>query len=207
VPLESVVEYKSLPSGLHNVKEDLVYFVHEQWAGVSAFRNVKAAEGERGARFISVGALVSLGDGRLGRAWEHARELKELAATLVEKTNDVGPLEEYWRKYKSDDDEGSRGSKEPESSSIVAQRRKRALSSLTNVGGASELQQRLPEYHPAYSILSYLDTFGPLAFPLHRMALLRKRVLVITPAPVRAPCEYGKLTETLAFDRGDVLTG
>jgi hypothetical protein len=79
VPLEGVVEYKSLPSGLHNVKEDLVYFVQEQYAGVSAFKNKPAGEEERHAQFISVGAMVRLGDGRLGRAWEHAGSLKELA--------------------------------------------------------------------------------------------------------------------------------
>jgi hypothetical protein len=79
VPLEGVVEYKSLPSGLHNVKEDLVYFVHEQYAGISAFVNTPAGQEERNAQFISVGAMVRLGDGRLGRAWEHAGELRALA--------------------------------------------------------------------------------------------------------------------------------
>jgi hypothetical protein len=79
VPLEGVVEYKSLPSGLHNVKDDLVYFVHEQYAGISAFVNTPAGQEERNAQFIAVGAMVQLGDGRLGRAWEHAAGLKELA--------------------------------------------------------------------------------------------------------------------------------
>jgi hypothetical protein len=79
VPLEGVVEYKSLPSGLHNVKEDLVYFVHEEYAGISAFVNTPAGQEERNAQFISVGAMVRLGDGRLGRAWEHAAGLRELA--------------------------------------------------------------------------------------------------------------------------------
>jgi hypothetical protein len=79
VPLEGVVEYKSLPSGLHNVKEDLVYFVHEQYAGISAFVNAPAGSEERNAQFIAVGAMVRLGDGRLGRAWEHAGNLRELA--------------------------------------------------------------------------------------------------------------------------------
>jgi hypothetical protein len=190
VPLEGVVEYKSLPSGLHNVKEDLVYFVHESWAGVSAFRNAEAsAEEERGARFLSVGALVTLGDGRLGRCWEHAKELKELAGRLVDDAGDVGLLEGYWERYKQG--EGGENGGEEEGSRTIARRRNRALSSLT-LTDARHLQQRLPEYHPAYSILGYLDTFGPLAFPLQRMALLRKRILVITPAPVRGPCEYGR---------------
>ena len=79
MPLEGVVEFKSLPSGLHNVKEDLVYFVHEQYAGLSAFANISAGEEERNARFVAVGVMLPLKDGRLGRAWLHAAHLKTLA--------------------------------------------------------------------------------------------------------------------------------
>ncbi|KIW04889.1 uncharacterized protein PV09_04064 [Verruconis gallopava] len=189
VPLEGVVEYKSLPSGLHNVKHDLVYFVHERWAGVSAFRNAEAEQGERGARFIAVGALVRLGDGRLGRAWEHAGPLTDLAARLVADTGEVRPLEEYWDAHRASGDGDGEVSKEPDSPFTVARRRNRALSSVT-LGASGVLQQTLPEHHPAYSILGFLDTFGPLAFALHRMALLRRRILIVTPPPVKAPCEY-----------------
>lgn len=73
------VEFSSLPSGLHNLKEDLVYFVHGQYAGVSAFVNVPAGDEERGALMLSVGALVPLSYGRLGRSWRHAEGLKALA--------------------------------------------------------------------------------------------------------------------------------
>lgn len=80
--LEGVVEYKSLPSGLHSVKEDLVYFIHEAGhAGLSAFANVPCDEEDaRHARMIAVGVLVPLSFGRLGRAWRHAERLKEMAA-------------------------------------------------------------------------------------------------------------------------------
>lgn len=80
--LEGVVEYKSLPSGLHGVKEDLVYFIHEAGhAGLSAFANVPCDEEDaRHARMIAVGVLVPLSFGRLGRAWRHAEGLKEMAA-------------------------------------------------------------------------------------------------------------------------------
>ena len=170
--------------------------MHEQeYAGVSAFLNVEAGSSERNARFISVGALVRLGDGRLGRAWEHAGALGGLAQKVADDTEDVEVLEEYWGKWK----EGSSGSDVEEATSIgngesaatQQQRRGRALSTLT-LGGLGSFQQKLSTYHPAYSILGYLDTFGPLAFPLHRLALLRKRVLIITPVPVKGPCEYGE---------------
>jgi hypothetical protein len=80
--LEGVVEYKSLPSGLHTVKDDLIYFVHEGGhAGLSAFVNTPCdEEGARHARMIAVGVLVPLSYGRLGRAWRHAEGLKDMAA-------------------------------------------------------------------------------------------------------------------------------
>lgn len=79
VELEGVVEYKSLPSGLHTVEEDLIYFVHETHAGLSAFINAPAGEESRNARMIAVGVLVPLSYGRLGRSWKHAEKLKEMA--------------------------------------------------------------------------------------------------------------------------------
>jgi hypothetical protein len=98
VEIEGVVEYKSLPSGLHNVSEDLVYvggpidrllcanrlslpryFVHEQYAGISSFINQPADEAERNAQMFAVGVLVPLSFGRLGKSWRHAPRLKELA--------------------------------------------------------------------------------------------------------------------------------
>jgi hypothetical protein len=79
VELEGVVEYKSLPSGLHTVNEDLIYFVHNDHAGLSAFVNAPAAEESRNARMIAVGAMVPLSYGRLGRCWKHAEKLKSLA--------------------------------------------------------------------------------------------------------------------------------
>jgi len=79
--VDGQVEYKSLPSGLHDVAEDLVYFVHDGGhAGLSAFINAKTGDdAARNARMIAVGVLVPLSYGRLGRAWRHAEALQDLA--------------------------------------------------------------------------------------------------------------------------------
>ena len=74
-----MVEYKSLPSGLHNIKEDLIYFVHDKCAGLSAYVNGYGEQEERNARFVAVGVLLPLNDGRLGRVWLHAAELRNIA--------------------------------------------------------------------------------------------------------------------------------
>jgi hypothetical protein len=74
----------------------------------------------------------------------------------------------------------------------LAQKKTRALSTATlTIDG----KQTFPEYHPALSIIDYIEMFGPLIFPLHRAALLRKRILFITPAPVRQACEFGMFTQ------------
>lgn len=51
----------------------------------------------------------------------------------------------------------------------------------------------LSAYHPAWSLLSLLETFGPLIFPIHRAALLRKRILITAHAPVEETCNFGML--------------
>lgn len=207
VVLEGVVEYKGLPSGLHNVDKDLVYFVHDKYAGVSAFAKGEASQSERNAHFVAVGAMLPLKDGRLGRAWLHAGSLENLArcvepsltsqsasnfhganSQLVLDSSRVDLLEEYWEAH------GVSNSEEdvetPQASPFTAAKRKsRAMSTFT----LSEDRQTLPVYHPAMSVLSYIDTFGPLIFPLHRLALLRKRILFVTAPPVRQTCEFGMI--------------
>lgn len=46
----------------------------------------------------------------------------------------------------------------------------------------------LTPHHPATKLIDMLDLFGPLLFPLHRAALLRKRILFISEAPVELAC-------------------
>lgn len=55
------------------------YFVHERYAGLSAFVNEAADASERNALMLAVGVLVPLSYGRLGRSWRHAQDLKDLA--------------------------------------------------------------------------------------------------------------------------------
>lgn len=52
--------------------------------------------------------------------------------------------------------------------------------------------QNLSPFHPALSLPEFIDTFGPLIFPLYRAALLRKRILLIGQAPVELNCNYGE---------------
>jgi DENN domain-containing protein 11 len=87
--IEGVVELKSLPSGLHNVEEDVVYFVHEEYVGVSAYLNKPDSQAARNANMLAVGVLVPLQQGRIGKAWLHVDGLKALARWVTSPTHSL----------------------------------------------------------------------------------------------------------------------
>ncbi|KAK3705248.1 hypothetical protein LTR37_013409 [Vermiconidia calcicola] len=186
------VEYKCLPSGLHSVKQDLVYFVHGAYAGVSAFVQAESDEQHRNASFVAVGALVPLSFGRLGKAWLYAAELRQLAKDVVGSDEDKRGLELYWKGNRQDE----AAQKEPASPSMVrrtsippevSRKRKRARSDASD---AFPSGHAIPSDHPALSVPDLLDTFGPLVLPLYRAALLRRRILVIGTPPVQRSCNF-----------------
>ena len=55
------------------------YFIHGDHVGISAFVNAPGEASERNAQMLVVGALVPLRHGRMGRSWQHARVLDEMA--------------------------------------------------------------------------------------------------------------------------------
>ncbi|KAG6012787.1 hypothetical protein E4U43_007645 [Claviceps pusilla] len=194
--LDDRVEYKSLPSGLHTVRDDLVYFVDGAHAGLSAFVNEPCQEEEaRNARMIAVGILVPLSYGRLGRAWRHAERLKELAAQLAKERNRTDILERYWDTHKAgaDDDgqEMQNTAHVPDTPSPTREpmrhgRRRSASDGIALIPH----EHTLSSYHPAWSLVNLLDKFGPLIFPIQRAALLRKRILISCHAPVHEVCDF-----------------
>lgn len=58
--------------------------------------------------------------------------------------------------------------------------------------GTALLPQTLSKHHPAWSLPQLLDIFGPLIFPIHRAALLRKRIMIIGHTPVQQTCDFGE---------------
>ncbi|KAJ5158088.1 Protein of unknown function DUF2347 [Penicillium coprophilum] len=196
VEVEGVVEYKSLPSGLHNVTEDLVYFVHEQYAGISAFLNLPATAAERNAKMFAIGVLVPLSTGRLGKSWRHAPRLKELTLKYAENMSDMQNLCDYWDTYRI----GGCGSSAPESPldsplSLRFRPSERPDQSSRNRAFSDAMvletfRPALTPFHPASSLPEFTECFGPLIFPLYRAALLRKRILFMGEVPVHTSCNY-----------------
>ncbi|CAK4031149.1 Hypothetical predicted protein [Lecanosticta acicola] len=194
------VEYKSFPSGLHAVKEDLVYFIHAQNAGVSAFVQGEADAGHRNANFVAVGALVPLSYGQLGRSWVHAEELRSLARDIVKDGDNKQPLELFWKKHVVD--ETSKKPSIPSELGVEAgggpgdRKRRRALSEATLAGFNAE--QHWPAAHPALHVPALLDIWGPLLFPLYRAVLSRKRILLVSSPSVQANANTVYLASVLS---------
>ena len=201
IQLDGVIEYKSLPSGLHNVEEDIVYFIHEDYAGISAFLNRPDAQAERSARMLAVGVLVPLDHGRLGKSWLHAGPLRTLAEQQIQDSEGFTALEKYWEEHKAKDDidDDANDQKHPMSTAVHVKDglrlntesnghpRARRIST-TSMSPAHD--QTLPPHHPALSLPKFLELLGPLVFPLLRAALLRKRILIMTEAPVQEACNF-----------------
>ncbi|KAF7593276.1 hypothetical protein BBP40_011733 [Aspergillus hancockii] len=197
--VEGIVEYKSLPSGLHNVSEDLVYFVHEQYAGISAFINQPAEEVERNAKMFAVGVLVPLSSGRLGKSWRHAPKLKELAQNYALDMSNTQSLSAYWETYEIHESDSSGMPPDSPLESPLSFRLRahgeRPDSSPRHRVFSDAIMLETPRpaltpFHPASSLPDFLDCFGPLIYPLYRATLLRKRILFMAEAPVHMPCNY-----------------
>ncbi|KAI1001038.1 hypothetical protein K3495_g7162 [Podosphaera aphanis] len=199
IQIEGIVEYKSLPSGLHSVKEDLIYFVHDTYVGLSAFSNAPATEDLRNACMIAVGVLIPLCHSGLERSWKHAEQLKEIASKLASDTSATHVLEDYWEQYKVHDSYLQDGHVQlPNLPSFP----KLTMDEPEAQAGTSPVSNSSPTWplgkedsmiDPRWDIASLLETFGPLIFPIHRAALLRKRILIMTCAPVKETCNcvYG----------------
>ncbi|KAK7203903.1 hypothetical protein BZA70DRAFT_268825 [Myxozyma melibiosi] len=48
----------------------------------------------------------------------------------------------------------------------------------------------LPKSHPAHSLPSFLDTFGPLVFKIWKAALARERILIVGDIPLEQGCNF-----------------
>lgn len=121
---------------------------------------------------------------------------------LVSDPTKTQPLDDFWRAHKLPAEEDSQ-EEAVESPSDAQAKRKQSQASPNGrtrtrnraVSTASALAppgQSLSSHHPALSLPVWLDTFGPLIFPLYKAALLRKRILLVGQAPVEMACNFGK---------------
>ncbi len=112
------------------------------------------------------------------------------------------PLEEFWIAHQIHEEQSREEALIIDSLSVDKAKRKQGRASngharardraASTVSAMATPGQSLTPHHPARSLPIFLDTFGPLIFPLYKAALLRRRILLIGHTPVELACNFGK---------------
>lgn len=175
------LEFSTLPSGLHLVDQDVVYFSKNGHQGICAYRRAKTAEqGQRGFRLSSLGILVA--KSARPKPWCHISALKDLIAMLysADASGSLSPSEVNWEpsrryfeahKYRGNETGGTgQGSWKGWSHELD--------------GDDSDRSQSNPTLHLPH----LLRILGPSALTLYKHVIGRKRILIYTLPPVEAAC-------------------
>ncbi|KAJ3810910.1 hypothetical protein F5876DRAFT_76333 [Lentinula aff. lateritia] len=174
------LEFSALPSGLHLVEQDIVYFSKDGHQGVCAFRRVKSTEdGHRGFRLSSLGVLLA--KSTRPKPWRHVAALKDLMVMLyarMELTETLQPSETDWQP--------SRMYFESHESKSV------------DLGGAGDWcgwsheldgeNRDRSNINPTLHLPHLLRILGPSTLTLYKHVIGRKRTLIYTLPPVEAAC-------------------
>ncbi|KAG0345619.1 hypothetical protein BG004_003463 [Podila humilis] len=201
------VEYASLPSGLHNTPEDVIYFRLEGCMGLAVYLNVQSDRAEhRGAQMVSLGILVrpSPETGRCGQVWRHIEFLKSQVRSCVDKDANTEVLSAYFNAHKTQPQPplspGSSSNTKRDSYRSAGRRRanrsftlSEPVAALSRCFDVSESQEpeEIPASHPSHFFLEHVLAMGPSIFVLWKAALLKKRILIYTPPPVENACLAG----------------
>ncbi|KAG8871189.1 hypothetical protein FRB97_008921 [Tulasnella sp. 331] len=163
------VEFSSMPSGLHGVEDDVVFFMKGDLDAVSVFRRRKLPEnyGKRGYAMETFGVL--LGPSPYPRPWRHV--------TALQRIEDRTSLESYFHERKYDP---ASLANPPQSSS----------------GWESELAG---PSHPLLHLPHFMRVIGPSFLTMFKYVLARKRVLLYTNAPVQTAGLLAKVCVDIAF--------
>lgn len=155
------IEFASIPSGLHSVTRDTIYFSRPQRQhGVACFHNaVSDRHASRGVEMRAVGVIAS----RFDNLHHHTDFLTGQVERLVTEHDQVRT--DLIRYYEASQPEGSPGDSGPVPS-----------------------VQPFRVEHPLGGLANFVETFGPAVFVLWRHALLGKRILHCRNPPLYDSC-------------------
>ncbi|KAF4622156.1 hypothetical protein D9613_009405 [Agrocybe pediades] len=193
------LEFSALPSGLHLVDQDVVYFTKDGQQGVCVFRRRKTAEqGHRGFRLSSLGVLLA--KSRRPRPIRHVKGLKDILDALHSKMEPSGilePTESDW---------------EPARAFFEERKLRRA-----DLGGAGDWhgwnEEMLGAYsdplhpNPTLHLPHLLRVLGPSSLTLYKHVLGRKRILIYALPPVEVACILCHVAGDLCFENQAAWTG
>ncbi|KAF8736964.1 hypothetical protein AX14_013694 [Amanita brunnescens Koide BX004] len=187
------IEFSALPSGLHLIEQDVVYFTKDEQHGVCVFRRRRTTEeGHRGFRLTSLGILLA--KSRRPRPWRHVVALKELADTIYARvdpsSNSLELLDEDW-----------------EPARLFFEQRKVQRADLGGAGdwnGWSHDLDELKTDPPSPSLTMHLShllrILGPSSMTLYKHVIGRRRILIFTLPPVEPACILCHVAADMCFE-------
>ncbi|KAJ7844646.1 hypothetical protein B0H13DRAFT_2096329 [Mycena leptocephala] len=188
------LEFSALPSGLHLVEEDVVYFTKDGQHGVCVFRRRKTVDqGHRGFRLSSLGILLA--KSARPRPWKHTSSLKELTSLIYsrfESSASLIPLESDW---------------EPACAFFNERRAVRV-----DLGGAGDwngwshellerLDEDITEQNPTLHLPHLLRILGPSSLTLYKHVVGRRRILIYTLPPVEAASILCQVAADMCYEQ------
>ncbi|KAF5341551.1 hypothetical protein D9758_012571 [Tetrapyrgos nigripes] len=187
------LEFSALPSGLHLVDQDIVYFSKNGYQGACAFRRVKSTEqGHRGFRLSSLGILVE--KTARPRPWQHVSALKDLVAMLYASSElidssqplepDWVPVQRYWEEHRVRDASGSGV---------------RGWEGWSHELDGSNSERLMP--NPTLHLPHLLRILGPSTLTLYKHVIGRKRILIYTLPPVEAACILCQVAADFCYEQ------
>ncbi|KAL6310279.1 hypothetical protein BKA93DRAFT_755212 [Sparassis latifolia] len=183
------VEFSCLPSGLHLMERDVVYFTKDDHAGVCVFQRRQTSEhGHRGFRLSSLGILLARST--RPRPWRHVPALKALVHTIYSSLGDrdiLVPVDSYW---------------DPARAFFAERQVHRA-----DLGGAGdwngwtmELDSDASYMNPTMHLAHILRILGPSCLTLYKHVLGRRRILIYTLPPVEAACILCQIAADICYE-------
>ncbi|KAI9456040.1 hypothetical protein BJY52DRAFT_1213071 [Lactarius psammicola] len=192
------VEFSSLPSGLHLVEQDVVYFTKDGLRGVCIFsRRPTSEHGQRGFRLSSLGILLARSP--RPRPWRHVTALKALVheihsdpAAQGESSQDVWePARRFFELRKASlSDLGGAG---------AWHRWSEELDFGIDDGGVDGYEHDT-HASPTLHLPHLLRVLGPSSLTLYKHVLGRRRILIYTQPPVEAACFLCQVAADMCFE-------
>ncbi|KAI6015220.1 hypothetical protein F5J12DRAFT_816708 [Pisolithus orientalis] len=192
------VEFSTLPSGLHLVNHDVVYFTKDTHPGVSVFRRRRTSEhGQRGFRLSALGVLLARSS--RPRPWLHVDALNALIDQIYTSVEERGVC-------MSDQNQGvvlepseDAGDWEPARAFFEERMVRRA-----DLRGAGQWRDN-PAVPPTPStptlhLPHLLRILGPSTLTLYKHVLGRRRILIYTLPPVEPACVLCHVAADLCFE-------
>ncbi|KAI5984480.1 hypothetical protein EDC04DRAFT_2873872 [Pisolithus marmoratus] len=185
------VEFSTLPSGLHLVDHDIVYFTKDTHPGVSVFRRRRTSEhGQRGFRLSALGVLLARSS--RPRPWLHVGALNALIDQIYT------AVEERGRSAVLEPSEDA-GDWEPARAFFEERMVRRA-----DLRGAGQVESLSPRRRlPPQQLHLPHPSSASLALPaltLYKHVLGRRRILIYTLPPVEPACVLCYVAADLCFE-------